>query len=44
MSSRTGDRSRYHRLRRQKLRRRETAAAVQAEREANKPATKKKTS
>ena len=41
MSSRTGDRSRFHRLRRQKLRKREIAAKVKAEREAAKPAAKK---
>ena len=40
MSARNGDRSRHHRLRRQKLRRRETAAAVKAEREANKSGKK----
>lgn len=40
MSSRTGDRSRYHRLRRQKLRRREKVAAFKAERESNKSAKK----
>ena len=41
MSARNGDRSRHHRLRRQKLRRREIAAAVKAGREAEKPAAKK---
>jgi hypothetical protein len=41
MSARNGDRSRHHRLRRQKLRRREIAAAVQAERTEKKPAASK---
>lgn len=41
MSSRTGDRSRYHRLRRQKLRRREKAAALKVERESSNKSAKK---
>ncbi len=40
MSSRTGDRSRYHRLRKQKLRRREKVAALKTERETSKSAKK----